>query len=75
MTPYFLPAINVTSTVLPTKTIGDEFQQQFLPSREEIRLLHEPHIWRNFERRQPYLNTRCEHTVAVAVAGERSYGS
>jgi hypothetical protein len=31
------------------KQVGEEFQQQFLLSHEEIKLLHEPHIWQDFE--------------------------
>jgi hypothetical protein len=51
---HFFP-LQIHDTISPQhlrrkqKQVGDEFQQQFLLSHEDIELLHEPHIWRHFK--------------------------
>jgi hypothetical protein len=49
---HVLPVHNISA--VNRKKISDEFQQQFLLSREEIELLHELPIWQDFELTRPF---------------------
>jgi hypothetical protein len=44
---HILPVHNIFA--VNRNKLAMKFRQQFLLSREEIELLHEPQIWRDFE--------------------------
>jgi hypothetical protein len=56
---------------LKINKLAMNFSSSFPFRVKKIELLHEPHIWRDFESIRPFY-THCEHTVAMTVAGELS---